>query len=289
MRIAVDLPHLKPATATSNAKYRRRVPQNLRGIFRTQAVEWWLKTKDPMEVIEAWKVAHARFEAMAERGATVSSEQIKWEMAQKAAIEHGLASPRDTQVDPVDPEGEQRRFTEFTQAILAEADRESTQQMNAALSNGPAATPFDVLLEAKFKGIARPPVSLQDVAKEYLKDREARATYDDISKQVGLVIRGVEEAVDQKNPTLEGLTLDDAYLYRVALRDKGNFVGTIESFNGKLRDECLNETLFGTLGEARKTLEEWQEDYNWRRPHSALGNLTPMEFLQRKDMDKMAA
>ena len=65
--------------------------------------------------------------------------------------------------------------------------------------------------------------------------------------------------------------------------------GFIESFNGKLRDECLNETLFGTLGDARKTLEEWQEDYNWQRPHSALGNLTPMEFLQRNTMDKMAA
>jgi putative transposase len=36
-------------------------------------------------------------------------------------------------------------------------------------------------------------------------------------------------------------------------------------------------------------VKEWQEDYNWRRPHSALGNLTPMEFLQRKAMDKMAA
>ena len=65
--------------------------------------------------------------------------------------------------------------------------------------------------------------------------------------------------------------------------------GFIESFNGKLRDECLNETLFGTLTDARLTLEEWQEDYNWRRPHSALGNLTPMEFLQRRIMDKMAA
>ena len=59
--------------------------------------------------------------------------------------------------------------------------------------------------------------------------------------------------------------------------------------SSKLRDECLNETLFGTLGEARRTLEEWQEDYNWRRPHSALGNLTPMESLQRKDIAKMAA
>ena len=65
--------------------------------------------------------------------------------------------------------------------------------------------------------------------------------------------------------------------------------GFIESFNGKLRDECLNETLFGTLGDAQNTLEEWQEDYNWRRPHSALANMTPMEFLQRRAMDKMAA
>lgn len=65
--------------------------------------------------------------------------------------------------------------------------------------------------------------------------------------------------------------------------------GFIKSFNGKLRDECLNEILFGTLRDARQTLEEWQGDYNWRRPHSALGTLTPMGFLQRKAMDKMAA
>lgn len=65
--------------------------------------------------------------------------------------------------------------------------------------------------------------------------------------------------------------------------------GFIESFNGKLRDECLNEPLFGTSRDARRTLDEWQEDYNWRRPHSALANLTPMEFLQRKTIDKMAA
>ena len=45
--------------------------------------------------------------------------------------------------------------------------------------------------------------------------------------------------------------------------------GFTESFNGKLRDECLIGTLFGTLGDARATLEEWQEDYNCRRPHSA--------------------
>ena len=63
----------------------------------------------------------------------------------------------------------------------------------------------------------------------------------------------------------------------------------IESFNGKLRDECLNETLFGSLTEAKETLEAWQEDYNWYRPHSALGNLTPMEFAEKMSVDKLAA
>ena len=65
--------------------------------------------------------------------------------------------------------------------------------------------------------------------------------------------------------------------------------GTIESFNGKLRDECLNETLFKSLAETRATLESWQEDYIWRRPHSALCNLTPMQFVEKTMTDKMAA
>jgi len=65
--------------------------------------------------------------------------------------------------------------------------------------------------------------------------------------------------------------------------------GFIESFNGKLRDECLNENLFSSLSYARETLELWQHDYNYQRPHSALGNLTPMEFAEKKTMDKLAA
>ena len=68
----------------------------------------------------------------------------------------------------------------------------------------------------------------------------------------------------------------------ISHRAKPQQNGFIESFNGKLRDECLNETLFGTLHDARKTLEEWQEDYNWRRPHSALGNLTPNGIFAEK-------
>ena len=63
----------------------------------------------------------------------------------------------------------------------------------------------------------------------------------------------------------------------------------IESFNGKLRDECLNETLFSSLADAKEALEAWQEDYNRYRPHSSLGNLTPMEFAAKLSMDKLAA
>ena len=55
----------------------------------------------------------------------------------------------------------------------------------------------------------------------------------------------------------------------------------IESFNGKMRDECLNEHWFMSLREARGTMEAWRRDYNEVRPHSALGNQTPQEFTAR--------
>ena len=49
-------------------------------------------------------------------------------------------------------------------------------------------------------------------------------------------------------------------------------------FIGRLRDECLNETLFSSLSEARTVLASWQADYNGMRPHSGLANKTPWEF-----------
>jgi putative transposase len=57
--------------------------------------------------------------------------------------------------------------------------------------------------------------------------------------------------------------------------------GYIESFNGKLRDECLNSHWFTSLNDARATLEAWRCDYNDARPHSALGQLAPTAFAQR--------
>ena len=53
----------------------------------------------------------------------------------------------------------------------------------------------------------------------------------------------------------------------------------VESFNGRLRDECLNETLFTSLAHARAELATWQRDYNEVRPHSALGGRTPASIM----------
>ena len=56
----------------------------------------------------------------------------------------------------------------------------------------------------------------------------------------------------------------------------------IESFNGRMRDECLNTHWFVSLSQARLVLAAWRKDYNGVRPHSSLGNLTPQEFARQK-------
>jgi len=58
--------------------------------------------------------------------------------------------------------------------------------------------------------------------------------------------------------------------------------GFVESFNGRLRDECLNEHLFTNLGHARRIIEAWRIDYNSQRPHTSLNGLTPNEFADQR-------
>jgi putative transposase len=55
----------------------------------------------------------------------------------------------------------------------------------------------------------------------------------------------------------------------------------VESFNGKFRDECLNENRFRDIPHARQLINAWKQDYNEVRPHSALGNPPPREFAER--------
>ncbi|MFN6251454.1 MAG: IS3 family transposase [Acetobacteraceae bacterium] len=56
----------------------------------------------------------------------------------------------------------------------------------------------------------------------------------------------------------------------------------VESFNGRLRDECLNETVFTSMTQARAVLATWRQDYNTIRPHSKLGGLTPAEIAGQR-------
>jgi putative transposase len=61
----------------------------------------------------------------------------------------------------------------------------------------------------------------------------------------------------------------------------------VESFNGRLRDECLNEHLFPSLAAARGIIEAWRTDYNTVRPHSSLGEMAPAEFTNRPRLGHM--
>lgn len=63
----------------------------------------------------------------------------------------------------------------------------------------------------------------------------------------------------------------------------------IESFNGRMREECLNASWFENVRDARRKIEAWNEDYNHRRPHSALGYRTPAEMAAQFEAAAKAA
>ena len=96
--------------------------------------------------------------------------------------------------------------------------------------------------------------------------------------------RGLPEAIQVDNgPEFVSRVVDQwAYANGVALHfiDPGKPVQNafIESFNGKFRDECLNQSWHTSLEDARRSIEAWREDYNTTRPHSSLGYLTPEEY-----------
>ena len=101
-----------------------------------------------------------------------------------------------------------------------------------------------------------------------------------------LLVRGTPQAIVCDNgPEFVSLALDQwahARGIRLDFIRPGHPVENcfIESFNGKLRDECLNQQHFATLAEARTRLEEWRQDYNTGRPHRGLAHRTPAEFAQ---------
>jgi putative transposase len=115
--------------------------------------------------------------------------------------------------------------------------------------------------------------------------------------QTGRSVVDALEAVSARRPLLRSITVDhgteftstalDEWAYRrgVAL----DFIrpgkpvenAFIESFNGRLRDECLNVHSFMDMAHAQRVLDGWRHDYNHKRPHGALGYLTPSEYVAR--------
>jgi putative transposase len=98
--------------------------------------------------------------------------------------------------------------------------------------------------------------------------------------------RGLPKSITvDHGPEFEGQVLDAwAYEHAVQLSfirpGKPNENAYIESFNGKFRDECLNEHWFVTMAQARRIIEAWRIEYNTERTHSSLGDLTPQEFAE---------
>ena len=97
--------------------------------------------------------------------------------------------------------------------------------------------------------------------------------------------RGLPEVITMDNgPEFAGKVLDEWAYYRGV---KLNFIrpgkpienAYAESFNGRFRDECLNENWFISLKDARDIIESWRIDYNDGRPHTSLGGLTPREYV----------
>jgi putative transposase len=99
-----------------------------------------------------------------------------------------------------------------------------------------------------------------------------------------LHMRGKPKTIVTDNGSeFTGKTLDQwAYTHQVHLHfiDPGKPVQNafVESFNGKFRNECLNDHWFNSIDEARNIIHAWREDYNTVRPHSSLGYKTPAEF-----------
>ncbi|CAG0990017.1 Putative transposase InsK for insertion sequence element IS150 [Anaerolineales bacterium] len=107
------------------------------------------------------------------------------------------------------------------------------------------------------------------------------------------LIRGLPKVITVDNgPEFISKALDLwAYDNKVKLRfiQPGKPVQNafIESFNGKFRDECLNDNVFINLHSAQQIIENWRQDYNSERPHSSLNDMTPEEFAATFNQEQL--
>ena len=113
-------------------------------------------------------------------------------------------------------------------------------------------------------------------------------TGEKVSEQLARVIarRGAPESITSDNGSEFAGQVMDHWAHQTGV--KLDFIrpgkpvenSYIESFNGRLRDECLNVEVFLDLADARSKIERWKRDYNQQRPHSSLADRTPEEFAE---------
>ena len=115
----------------------------------------------------------------------------------------------------------------------------------------------------------------------------------------------LSQAVEEREATPESITVDNGSEFASKALDawatqrgvRLNFIrpgrpvenGYIESFNGRLRDECLNVEIFFSLIDSRQKLAAWKDDYNCVRPHSSLADRTPAAFAQLQAKPKLTS
>jgi hypothetical protein len=255
MRLEMDLPHLKLGK-TGNAKYRRRVTSPaMQTMLGKMAVEWSLNTRDPVQIVDAWKKAHGKFEELEAQSEGKTTTQAEWELLLRAAVAHGLANPDAARIGPVDAENEQARFKAFTDAILTEAANLTPQQRNAKFANKPATNAALQMVKAQLHGVKRPPVKLSEAVRSYLKEREARTSYEDLEKQVGLVVSGLGNSMGQVDPALSSIDREAAHTYRDSLLAKGNSIGTV-----RRRITTIKAVL--NAADKRFDLSDWRNPFN---------------------------
>ncbi len=124
--------------------------------------------------------------------------------------------------------------------------------------------------------------------------REAVVMEVDTSLPSHRVIRALERAIEERGkphhilmdngPEFTSVQLD-AWAYQQGIElhfitpGKPSENATVESFNARVRDECLNQHCFFSVREAEAIVEDWRVDYNTIRPHGSLNDLTPQEFV----------
>jgi putative transposase len=123
--------------------------------------------------------------------------------------------------------------------------------------------------------------------------RESLAVEVDTSLAAARVLRALERAIEERGkpavivcdngPEFRGRALQawsEQRNIRLAFIDPGKPIQNafVESFNGRMRDECLNANWFLNVADARRKILAWRQDFNQQRPHSALGYRTPREY-----------